>query len=171
MPIAMFKLNWNSAARLEWEIAAPLPQSYTPPNSHLKTRTSWPAAGFILLFVIFTPIAHAQGDSEPLQTDDRADPLEFGVSDINGKVAYMGGGMNSEEGHNFDGSITFPISKQSGLQADALYSRISNEDFYGAAGHLQKLIHDPAQRSWVTFNERPMPSQLPCRRDHACPAH
>jgi RHS repeat-associated protein len=31
-PIAFFKLNWNSAARIESEFAAPLPQPYTPPT-------------------------------------------------------------------------------------------------------------------------------------------
>ncbi|HEY5043222.1 MAG TPA: hypothetical protein VIK53_14605 [Verrucomicrobiae bacterium] len=58
------------------------------------------------------------------------------VSEINGKVDYSGGNMNSAEGHNFSGSITLPISHQFGFQADALYSRISNLNFYGGAGHL-----------------------------------
>lgn len=31
-PIAYFKLNWNNAARVEWEFAAPPPQPYTPPT-------------------------------------------------------------------------------------------------------------------------------------------
>jgi RHS repeat-associated protein len=31
-PIAFFKLNWNSAARVEWEFVAPLPHAYTPPT-------------------------------------------------------------------------------------------------------------------------------------------
>lgn len=31
-PIAFFKLNWNNAARIEWEFAAPLPAAYTPPT-------------------------------------------------------------------------------------------------------------------------------------------
>jgi len=30
-PIAFFKLNWNDAARVEWEFAAPLPHSNAPP--------------------------------------------------------------------------------------------------------------------------------------------
>ena len=58
------------------------------------------------------------------------------VSEINGKVDYSGGEMNSYNANNFSGSITFPISKQFGFQADALYSRISSLDFYGGAGHL-----------------------------------
>ena len=32
VPIAVFKLGWNAAARVEWEFAAPLPHSYTPPT-------------------------------------------------------------------------------------------------------------------------------------------
>ncbi len=31
-PIAFFKLQWNNAARVEWEFAAPVPQPYTPPS-------------------------------------------------------------------------------------------------------------------------------------------
>ena len=58
------------------------------------------------------------------------------VSEVNGKVDYAGGNMNSAEGHNFSGSITLPISHQFGFQADALYSRISDLNFYGGAGHL-----------------------------------
>ena len=58
------------------------------------------------------------------------------VSEINGKLGYAGGVMNSYEGHNFDGSISFPVSEQFGFQADAFYSRISDTDFGGGAGHL-----------------------------------
>jgi hypothetical protein len=58
------------------------------------------------------------------------------VEEINGKIGYAGGGLNSAEGHNFDGSITFPVSRQFGFQADALYSRIDSHDFYGGAGHF-----------------------------------
>ncbi len=32
LPLAYFKLNWNDAARVEWEFAAPLPHAYTPPT-------------------------------------------------------------------------------------------------------------------------------------------
>lgn len=32
VPISMFKLNWNNAARVEWEFAAPLPHASTPPS-------------------------------------------------------------------------------------------------------------------------------------------
>ncbi len=58
------------------------------------------------------------------------------VSGFNGKLDYAGGEMNSFAGHNFDASITFPVTHQIGFQADGLYSRISNLDFYGGAGHL-----------------------------------
>jgi hypothetical protein len=58
------------------------------------------------------------------------------VSSVNGNVDYAGGLMNSYAGHNFEGSIAFPITHQFGFQADSLYSRISNLDFYGGAGHL-----------------------------------
>jgi hypothetical protein len=58
------------------------------------------------------------------------------VSEVNGKVSYAGGNMNSSEGHNFDGSISFPVSEQFGIQADGLYSRIDDNNFYGGAGHF-----------------------------------
>ena len=64
------------------------------------------------------------------------------VSELNGKLDYAGGLMNSYEGHNFDGSIALPVTHQFGFQADALYSRISDQDFYGAAGHF--FWRDPA---------------------------
>ena len=31
-PIALFKFQWNDAARMDWEFAAPLPHAYTPPT-------------------------------------------------------------------------------------------------------------------------------------------
>jgi hypothetical protein len=58
------------------------------------------------------------------------------VSGFNGKLDYAGGEMNSFAGHNFDASIAFPVTHQFGFQADGLYSRISNLNFYGGAGHL-----------------------------------
>lgn len=58
------------------------------------------------------------------------------VSAVNGKVDYSGGNMNSSVGNNFGGSISLPVSHQFGFQADALYSRISDLNFYGGAGHL-----------------------------------
>ncbi|MDE3066184.1 MAG: hypothetical protein KGJ60_01390 [Verrucomicrobiota bacterium] len=58
------------------------------------------------------------------------------VSGLNGKFDYAGGMMNSFAGHNFDASLGLPVAHQFGFQADGLYSRISNLDFYGGAGHL-----------------------------------
>jgi hypothetical protein len=58
------------------------------------------------------------------------------VSGFNGKLDYAGGLMNSYSGHNFEGSVALPVTHQFGFQADGLYSRISNLDFYGGAGHL-----------------------------------
>jgi hypothetical protein len=58
------------------------------------------------------------------------------VAQVNGKISYAGGDMDSAEGHNFDGSITIPVSRQFGFQADALYSRIDEQDFFGGAGHF-----------------------------------
>lgn len=58
------------------------------------------------------------------------------VSGFTGKIGYAGGLMNSYCGHNFDGSLAFPVTRQFGVQADGLYSRISDLNFYGGAGHL-----------------------------------
>ena len=58
------------------------------------------------------------------------------VSGFNGKLDYAGGEMNSFAGHNFDASIAFPVTHRFGFQADGLFSRISNLDFYGGAGHF-----------------------------------
>lgn len=58
------------------------------------------------------------------------------VSSVNGKVEYSGGWMESEEGHNFAGSITLPVGERFGIQADGLYTRVSGRDFFGGAGHF-----------------------------------
>ena len=75
-----------------------------------------------LWFVILTGTASAQTNPA--------------VSELNGKISYAGGNMNSAEGHNFDGSITLPLTHSLGFQVDGLYSRISDMDFGGGAGHL-----------------------------------
>ncbi|HMP81701.1 MAG TPA: hypothetical protein PKA41_03220 [Verrucomicrobiota bacterium] len=86
--------------------------------------------------------AHVQADST---LDDAQNTTPFqpaislrppAVSSVNGKIDYAGGDMNSETGHNFGGSVSFPIARQFGFQADGLYSNIGCEDFYGGAGHL-----------------------------------
>jgi hypothetical protein len=58
------------------------------------------------------------------------------VSEINGKVDYSGGKMDSYVANNLSGSISLPVTQQFGFQGDALYSRISDLDFYGGAGHF-----------------------------------
>jgi hypothetical protein len=58
------------------------------------------------------------------------------VSQFNGNLSYEGGDMDSDTGNNFNGSLTVPVGHSFGFQADALYSRISDLDFYGGAGHF-----------------------------------
>ena len=64
------------------------------------------------------------------------------VSELNGQAAYAGGTMDASEGHNFDASITLPVTHLFGFQADAMYSHIGDGDFYGGAGHF--FWRDPA---------------------------
>jgi len=80
----------------------------------------------ILFLVLSVPIGAQTTNGQTLPA----------VSGFNGKLDYVGGEMNSFAGHNFDASIAFPVTHQIGFQADGLYSRISNLDFYGGAGHL-----------------------------------
>jgi hypothetical protein len=80
------------------------------------------------------PDTQSYEKSDAFKTDVTLRPPA--VEEINGKLGYTGGGMNSAEGHNFDGSITFPVTRQFGFQTDAAYSRIGGQDFYGGAGHL-----------------------------------
>ena len=58
------------------------------------------------------------------------------VSELNGKIAYAGGNLDSFEGHVFDASVAIPVSRRIGFQADGHYSRIEDEDFFGGGGHL-----------------------------------
>ncbi|HPY29426.1 MAG TPA: hypothetical protein PLT00_04760 [Verrucomicrobiota bacterium] len=105
----------------------------------------WLASRLCLLLPLIASSAavHAQTSNPTLEASDKSNPFKTDVAlrppvveEINGKVGYSGGGMNSAEGHNFDGSITFPLARQFGFQADALYSHIGSLDFYGGAGHL-----------------------------------
>jgi hypothetical protein len=64
------------------------------------------------------------------------------VSGPNGKIDYAGGVMEGDDGHNFSGSITVPVGTKFGFQADALYTRVSDRDFFGGAGHF--FWRDPA---------------------------
>lgn len=58
------------------------------------------------------------------------------VSELNGKIDYAGGTMDSAEGHNFNGSIALPVTHALGFQADTSYSHIGDLNFYGGGGHL-----------------------------------
>ncbi len=87
--------------------------------------------------------AFAQTDNAVLPPGSKSDDFvtiaslrQPAVSGVNGKVDYAGGNMNSSAGNNFSASITLPVTHQFGFQADALYSRISDLNFYGGAGHL-----------------------------------
>lgn len=57
------------------------------------------------------------------------------VSELNAKLDYAGGDMNSSIGNNFGASLTVPVTHQTGFQADGLYSRISSQNFGGGAAH------------------------------------
>jgi len=85
-----------------------------------------------------TPPARLEPGPSHDQTNSVAPVLEQmpAVSGVNGKLDYAGGNMNSAEGNNFSGSISLPVTHHFGFQADALYSRISDLNFYGGAGHL-----------------------------------
>jgi hypothetical protein len=96
---------------------------------------------FSTAFFIVTKTVFAQTNSviAPPDTNVYSAPVSLrapAVSEINGKVDYAGGNMNSALANNFSASITLPVSHQFGFQADALYSRISDLDFYGGAGHF-----------------------------------
>lgn len=111
------------------------------PNKIVKTLVS-----SLCLFMPLVGLAaavHAQTLNPTAEADDKSGSYKSdvtlrprAVAGVNGKLGYTGGNMNSAEGHNFDGSLTLPISRQFGFQADALYSRIDSQDFYGGAGHL-----------------------------------
>lgn len=97
----------------------------------------------LALSLALVPSLSAQSDATNASPAKLADSfvsqadLELpAVSQINGKLDYAGGKMNSAEGHNFNGSISVPVGHAFGFQADALYSSIDHEDFYGGAGHF-----------------------------------
>jgi hypothetical protein len=77
-------------------------------------------------------VFHSESDG----FEDSASLRQPAVSAVNGKIDYAGGNMNSSAGNNFGASISLPVARQFGFQADALYSRISDLNFYGGAGHL-----------------------------------
>jgi hypothetical protein len=100
------------------------------------------SAGFgaILLFAGAQIIQAQTSSSVSTSTNDQfvvtSSLQQPAVSQINGKLDYAGGNMNSSMANNFGGSISLPVSHQFGAQADALYSRISDLNFYGGAGHF-----------------------------------
>jgi len=71
-----------------------------------------------------------------LQSEGRGLCDQPAVSSLNGKISYTGGDMDSNEGHNLEGSFSLPVSLRYGVQVDGLYSRVGGLDFYGAACHL-----------------------------------
>lgn len=62
------------------------------------------------------------------------------VDRLNGKVDYLGGWMNSDEGHNFSGSISLPVTERFGVQGDALYTHVIGNgyatDFFAGGAHF-----------------------------------
>jgi hypothetical protein len=80
------------------------------------------------------PIQSAVTDTNDFLTKATLRPAA--VSQINGKVDYSAGNMDSAVGNNFSASLTLPATRQFGFQADGLYSRISDLNFYGGAGHF-----------------------------------
>lgn len=58
------------------------------------------------------------------------------VSELNGKVSTSYGRMESDDGVNFEGSVTFPVKNHSGVQIDGLYTKVGDADFSGVGGHL-----------------------------------
>ncbi len=81
------------------------------------------------------------GAFDPGKMEMRTSLRSPAVSEINAKTHFSAGDMNSDDGYNFDGSITFPVMRHFGFQADGIYSRIGGEDFYGGAAHL--FARDP----------------------------
>ncbi|MEW6429033.1 MAG: hypothetical protein AB1568_13465, partial [Thermodesulfobacteriota bacterium] len=58
------------------------------------------------------------------------------VSQLNGKVDFSSGSMESESGRNLSGSVTMPVARNVGLQLDGQYTRVDTVDFRGIGGHL-----------------------------------
>ncbi len=103
------------------------------------------ALRFLAIFVFSIPagITFAQTNATVALTNASPSDMETtvslrqpAVSEINGKVDYSGGKMDSYVANNLSGSISLPVTQQFGFQGDALYSRISDLDFYGGAGHF-----------------------------------
>jgi hypothetical protein len=90
-----------------------------------------------------TAVASAQSNAATAESGNRSglfsmdvSPEAPAVSEINGTLDYAGGDMDSYTGNNISGSLSIPVGHQFGFQADALYSRVTDLDFYGGAGHF-----------------------------------
>jgi hypothetical protein len=58
------------------------------------------------------------------------------VSGIGCKVGLAGGSMEPDQGTLASGSLCLPVTPGLGFQADGLYTRVSDRDFWGTSGHL-----------------------------------
>lgn len=96
----------------------------------------------IFLFLTAAIVGRAQSSGTNDQFVVTPTLRQPAVSQINGKVDYSGGEMNSAEGHNFSASLSLPVSHSFGFQADGFYSRIGDLNFGGGAGHI--FWRDPA---------------------------
>lgn len=63
------------------------------------------------------------------------------VSKLTGKFDFSTGEMNSHWGDNLSASLSLPVSKRIGLQADGLFTHVGNRDFEG--GGLHAFWRDP----------------------------
>lgn len=64
------------------------------------------------------------------------------VSEINGKVDSSYGNFNSADGWLNNGSFTAPVADAYGVQLDALYADIQDENFGGFGGHFFWRDHE-----------------------------
>lgn len=58
------------------------------------------------------------------------------VSGMNGEAGVSAGSMNGFAGKNVMGSFSVPLGTNFGFQADALYTDVSHDEFYGMGAHL-----------------------------------
>jgi len=58
------------------------------------------------------------------------------VSSLNGKMDFSYGDMDSNRGRSLTGSINIPLAKYWGLQANGLYTHVSQRSFYGTGLQL-----------------------------------
>ena len=58
------------------------------------------------------------------------------VSEVNAKFDYLGGSMDSSEGHNGAGTFTAPLATNWGIQVDGRFTDVADTDFTGGGVHL-----------------------------------